>query len=596
MKKRIVIFLILLVAGQARAQVAKWVIQPNYDSIYYASGANLIITDSTNTKTVWTFDGKRLFSTNDLLFPFSEGFAVTTKRNSKEITGFYATNGKFTSMANYAVSTAHNYPTFSGNYLLVTESRGYHFANSEGVVDDRVFLMAYPFLNGYASCIDYVDSQKPKKGVKMFLINENRKEVTFTHEGKNVKTTDVEFVSSVNDDGLGVVVVKHNLYFFEGEKKDLKPILFSNLKGKEETDLRFQAKLDGALPNPADTVHVLYAKCGKTSDQISITFDNLMMPVEIKYNITKEEFTKKKDNGLNKTSSMVKTEKGGLYGLAVGSKEVLPAQFDDIFCCFGNHAFVKSSGKQGLLYASDQENFEIKINDNEKIAFRHKSYKTKIRIDMPSTIPAEIIDINVVGENMGCLIDKKSIVPNNTQFGNYAEYDCVLTIPKDLTEKEREILYPIQIISDGIRMPLIQHKAVAWHLKYLNVDISDQKTDKSTFSCMINILGRNYEKETYPIDVAVYFADTINTLVPDDPIMITDTQYKCSCDLSNSTEGVYTLIIEITEDGCPSYKFPYEFSYSKPSAKNKYKGDVKIKEKENAKEGADDDNPFDVRK
>lgn len=592
MKKEIVLMLALLLAGQAKAQVAKWIVPPVYDSIYFSSGADLIITDSADKKTVWTINGKHLFGTNDALFPFSEGYAVTAKHNTNEITGFYATNGNFTSMVNYSVRIAHGFPYFSGDYLVVQGPQGYHFVNANGQVDDKIFRIAYPFSNGYALCEDYLDPQKPKKGTKVFLINANKKEVNFAYDGKTIKTADVEFVSSVNDEGLGIVIVKHNLFFFEGEGKDLKPLLYSSQNGKEETDLRFQAKLNGPLPNPYDTLPVLYAKCGKSFDQVSITFNKLMVPVEINYNINKEEFGQKETPKPDLVSSMSKTEKNKLFGLKIGSTVVLPPQFEDIVCCFGNQAFVKMSGKYGLLYASDEENFQIRINENEKIAFRHQSFKTKIRIDMPSFIPADAIDVEVIGENSGCRIEKTSKRHNNTQYGNYAEYDCVLNIPKDLGKKEMEIYYPIQIISDGIIMPVIMHKVVAWHLKYLNVSISDESTNKSVCSFMINIIGRDYDKDTYPIEVAVYLDDTINTIVPEGPFMITDTQYKCVCDLSNSTESVYTLIIEVTEDGCPSSQFPYELSYSKPSAKNKYKEKIEIKEKDEMEY----ENPFDVRR
>ena len=56
MKKVFISILALLMASQIRAQVAHWAIHPYYDSIYFAVGANLIITDSLNEKMVWTLD------------------------------------------------------------------------------------------------------------------------------------------------------------------------------------------------------------------------------------------------------------------------------------------------------------------------------------------------------------------------------------------------------------------------------------------------------------------------------------------------------------------------------------------------------------
>ena len=54
MKKFIIQFLTIMMIGQVNAQVAHWIIPPYYDSIYFASEANLVITDSLNETIVWT--------------------------------------------------------------------------------------------------------------------------------------------------------------------------------------------------------------------------------------------------------------------------------------------------------------------------------------------------------------------------------------------------------------------------------------------------------------------------------------------------------------------------------------------------------------
>ena len=62
----------------AHSQVASWLIPPTYDNMYKVIGADLIVTDSIKEKTLWTFDGRRIFKTSEALFPFQDDVAVIT--------------------------------------------------------------------------------------------------------------------------------------------------------------------------------------------------------------------------------------------------------------------------------------------------------------------------------------------------------------------------------------------------------------------------------------------------------------------------------------------------------------------------------------
>ena len=71
---------------------------PVYDDIRLASDAQILVSDSSNTSTLWSTKGKRLAKTSDKLQDFREGASVTTKRKSDDVTGFFKTDGSFVAL------------------------------------------------------------------------------------------------------------------------------------------------------------------------------------------------------------------------------------------------------------------------------------------------------------------------------------------------------------------------------------------------------------------------------------------------------------------------------------------------------------------
>ena len=577
MKKAIILILVLLMASQIHAQVARWIIPPYYDSIYFATGADLIVTDSLNEKIVWTLDGNRLFKTSSTLYPFKEGITVITDKNSNRIKGFYTTEGKVTPLENCDV--AHNYPYFSDGYMLVKKEKLYYFVNTEGVSNKRGVLLAYPFSNGYSSCIDYKNQDKQKETLRL-LMNKDKDYLRFSYDDKVVSPDDIEFISSVNDENLGVVVVKHKVYYFEGEGKELRPVFAK----PEESNLKKQAKLSGKLSECLTELDnsnmVLFANCGK-SEQISIQFNAQMVPTEIRYNVDHHVFNTKPQPKRSLSSPITKSRVGNLIALFVDGTLILPAQFESVNACFGDDAFVKLSGKHGMLRVSKDEHFELTINKGKDIAFRHQTFETTIRLDMPASIPAGNTYIEPAPSELICSIDPKSIEFKNTSNGNYVQYDCTLGIPSSLPDEITELSYPMQIVSDGLRFAETEMKVNAWHYKYLNVDIIDSETtvSKGTVSFSFNINAERLPNEDfYPISVNIL----LDSVYPDPELQkISETRYKCT--VRDLIPGENNITIEIMEQGCPPTLTPYKFNYTKPSAKNKHKEQIDIKKKKEEK-------------
>lgn len=569
MRKNIVTTFILLLANFAHAQIAQWIIPAQYDSIYFANGANLIVTDSVDTKIFWDFDGKRLFASTQIIHPFSEGYAVTTD-TSGSVLGFYNTKGIYTQLfEEKKVNIANDYPFFSNGYLIVRRNN-YYIVDTQGNIDKKKYLMTYPFHNGYAVCRDYDNPQK-QKGTANYLINKNKQEVPLIYNGKTYDPADVDFISSVNDEQVGIVIIRRKIYYFEGEGKELKPLGLPNPKHKDKI---IQAKLEESLTLLPDDPHpTIYAKCSK-NDQITIRFDRDLVPLEINFNNEKKRYTQHTPSAEALTSNLQAFESSGLFGLSLNGKEILPPQFEAINHCFNDKALVKVSGKYGMIQNIDNDVFTIKIYNGDNIPFRHQIFETTVRIDMPTLLSPDKIDINVDTES-GCLIDKISKISTTTTMGNRAEYSCKLTIPNTITSKPSKCIYPIQIIYDGIALLPIQHVVNAWRYNYFNVIINNDeiKIDKANgllkFPYNINI-ERFSENETFLLDVMVV-PDTLDVNIQ----KISETRGLCSMPVSQLNEGENLLYIRLKEQGCPPIDFPFSFTYTKPVPKSKHKPEVK---------------------
>ena len=112
------------------------------------------------------------------------------------------------------------------------------------------------------------------------LITKEHEQVSFSFDGKLFNNDDLDFISSVNDENIGIVVAKRKLYYFNGKDQTLSPVFAR----KDELNIKNQAKLEEDLPlcfsNESDSVSVLSARCGK-SERIRIRFNSLLVPISI---------------------------------------------------------------------------------------------------------------------------------------------------------------------------------------------------------------------------------------------------------------------------------------------------------------------------
>lgn len=571
MKRTFFLVISLVVTGLVKGQIAQWLIPPTYDFVNFANGADLIITDSIGEKGIWTFDGKRVATTSDNLLKFNEGLAISTKQDSATITGFYDVKGHFTSLPKCSVT--YGEPYFFNDHLLVKGTDYFSFIDKNGVKGGSQYVKAYPFSNGYASCYTYQNLEKQKDPCYI-LLKKNDEKVTFSFNGKPFDSNDIGFISSVNDENIGFVVAKHKLYYFNGKDATLSPVYAR----ANETDVKNQVKLDYDLSafflNKSDSAQVLRAKYGK-NNVVEIQLNSLLVPVSIKFTDSIYVYKTNNTKEVKYTSPLLKFEENQKYGIAWEDKQILPPQLDDVHMCFDDKAIVKLSGKCGMLRILKDERFKLSMNKGDDIGFRHNKYETKIRLDLPQLISSNNARIEMA-PNCGCNVDMTSSEKKDTEFGNYVQYSCVLSIPESLPDEmygdeRNEIVYPTQILYNGLKSPIIPFTISAWHCKYFNVDINNTEVvmDQGILLFSVDINADRLSDETvYPKDVII-ITDSLEYELE----KISETRYKCK--ISDLNEGVNNIMVQVTESGCPPALFPFEINYVKPVAKSKNKPEVK---------------------
>ena len=447
MKRLFLSLFVIALSAAARAQVASWLIPPTYDNMYKVIGADLIVTDSIKEKTLWTFDGRRVFKTSEALFPFQDDVAVITKGSTTAILGFVTNKGELTPLDGYLVVNA--YPYFSGGLLAVKSSKdGYcHYIDKRARVVISNCASAYPFMNGYAKCEAYENAQK-KKGFNHLLLNIKGKPVTFMLNGKKVDNDNVNFTSSVNDEGLAVVVINQKVYLFNGVTQDLQPFYASDT---EKVQAEVEGTLADFLQRKDDMKSELHAKCGNS--QVAFRFDRILVPYEVVVGDEVKTYDKKEPKAWNTESPLEAVEKNGRYGLYWDGQELLPPQFTKVPTCFDNKAFACVAGRYGLLQVLKDEKFSFSMNKGNDIAFRHQRVETVVRVDLPPSVSAQSATIEMDPE-LGCEIDVTSRDAKTTSFGSSVEpKNCLKYLYHGSAHGDFRIPFLIWKFLNAIRIP-----------------------------------------------------------------------------------------------------------------------------------------------
>lgn len=576
MKRLLILTMLVFSVMIGYAQLPKWVIPPSNDTIFVKIDGQVIQSESNGQTTLWTMDGKKLYSTDQTILPFKDGVATILQKGKNVIVGFVDPHGNFTQLPRLTV--AFDNPYFEDGFLSYQNKEEYGFYTKDGAkATYPPSVKAYPFHGGYSPYFTYDQMEKKKDPHYAYQKADGRKmeyNISAGKERKPVEPKDIEFLSGIGTNGKGVAVIKNKVYWFVPETETFEPFLWGNENSEKKRHLNLVGDYERYFLNlPADTV-ILQAKYGK--NQIAVLkFDKELRPAVFKFEDELITFSEKQPEPF-KYSSELSSYGVGLYGLAHDTLKLLPEQFQKIGLMYGNKVFVKTDGKWGIVEIIPDLKYSVKLNKGEDIAFRHQKFETQIRLDLPAVISAKDARISIP-ESTGCLIDRTSRETKDTESGNFVTYNCILNIPDKLADTITTITYsPIQVSYDGISLFEIPISVKAWHLKYYNVDPIESETSISNgvASFTININAqRNIGEGDYPFDVTI---DADSVIVESEKISETRRKYL----VSNLQEGVNNLNIIVKEKGCPESVFPFEIYYTKPVPKKKQKEEVIIKKKE----------------
>ena len=560
------VYACLLYVIPSDAQIARWLIPPAYDKIRIAVGADVIITDSVGQKILWSFDGRRLGATGDMVFDFVDQHAVTVKKGTSLITGFFDEKGNYTPLSGYRAT--HGYPNFSEGYLVVKENDVFRFIDYKGKVGKMSYYTAYPFSNGYAVCYSFQDMQRQRMPY-FVLLNKGLETATLILNGQRLKPTDIIFLSSLNDENKGIAIVGQQVYWYQGQDLSLTP-LFTDGDGQSN-----QASITGDIVEnlivQADGTSILHAH-GGNSGNVDIRFDNLRRPIAIVIDGREQMFKLKVEDERATISPIKYGVKDGKYALYWNEEEVLPAQLDRLVHCFDNNAFVEQDGKFGMIGIDGNAHFHLSMNKGNDLPFYHQKQQTTIRLDVPASLATASVSFDVV-PGSGCVIDKTTRETKETEFGSYIQYNCILTIPPTVTDELTDIVYPVVVSYDGLTSTVIPLKVRGWYYKYFKIDFKDEDivVSKDNVTFTFNVSAEKVTDEViYPSAVNIVTESLRYELDK-----LTETSYRCK--VFGLKEGVNIIDIQLSEPGCPPASYPFEVTYSKPVEKMKTKEKVTIK-------------------
>lgn len=576
----------------AYGQIAKWLIPPEYDRITIMTGdEDLLVTELNGEKHLWDFDGQSVvnYSSTDKIHPFYKGYAVTTTADESKITGFYYRDGTYTFIKNLQV--AHSSTRFNNGYLLAYDGEFYRFVTCR-TVDGKPFgnryTAAYPFSNHYASCKTYKDIEKKKNEISQLIYYEDLKPIDFNLEGKRVDPEDINYISSVNDESIAVVVIKEKVYLFNGETRNLTP-LFSTSNGSVKNKDK-QVKIDKnqmLLVSHVDGYHMV-ATDPKKHTSITIQLDQEERPVSIKFTDTELNYSKEITHERVRQQLLSVTLENGVKGFNWGIDTILPPQFKAVGEQFNDKAIVCLNGRWGLIQAFKDVPFELLLNKGQKVGLRHSVNETTIQLNLPKGVSPQESSLEIIGEDSGCSIDplRAERHGDGSQVG-YITYPCKIDFPStglpdtyNEQDKDCHLHYKARVKYNGLLSPEIPFKADVWHVKYITPDIpeTDSYFQDGNYHFTL-LLSSDEQGQSYSNHVEITLVNNDTTVTyssldyNSDITKISENKYDIT--LRDIATGINNITYAIVEEGGLETYHSFDVTYEKPVKKTVEKRIVK---------------------
>lgn len=126
-----------------------------------------------------------------------------------------------------------------------------------------------------------------------------------------------------------------------------------------------------------------------------LQFDEELRPVRFIFDGEELSFSSPANPKYEYTSDSEAYGDGFKYGISAWSKQVLPQQFDEAGLLYGNKGFVRHNGKWGIIEILPDLDYSFKLNKGQDVAFRHQTFETQVRLDLPATISVKDARIEI---------------------------------------------------------------------------------------------------------------------------------------------------------------------------------------------------------
>ncbi len=556
-RKVLLSLLAALICYSADAQVAKWLINPEFDSITIN---NIGLLEVTKNKKVGLYDrnGNELIAIEyDDIHPFYEGYALLF--NNNQFVGFANEDGKIVDLSTMGFQLKEGADRFSCGRLLVynTNRQGdiYRFIDTEGNPINGVYLSANPFIEGYASVETPIYDSDPIEA-QPDMIDVNGIPVTFGNE----KKSNVQFISSFRD-GTAIAIIKNKFYTVHTD--DFTPVQMytdslMNNKSKIVSEYSVVDKRDmgdGRVLVKARNAVFIFNQHNQLNEYKYDNYEPVKHPV-------KEEMSR-----TIPASHFTITEENELYGMLYNGDTLLPPQFEEVIATEDNIAIVRTNGKFGVVTVDPKSQITFTINDGEHVPFRHDTQVITLKANLPKFIQqAEIISCSE-----DCSIDYSTYNDGVRNIrGYFPSCNCNIKIPQDITETPLEHTYEFRLNYDGLISKTIPVNVQEWYVKYYTVNVKTKEMQVSTHNDAITIeievvkSETVYDSRTYYKDVEILQINEDGTTTKLISNQINDILYTFTLSYEEITTPAIKFIILLTETGCPTMEYPYIIRFNLP--------------------------------
>lgn len=469
-KDRIIFFLLSVVFSPSLAQTVIWQEQPLYDNIEFYDGV-FYMGSKADSCFIWNMEGKLLHSSNIKLeiAPFHENVCVVQEEGTDNLYGFITAKGAFNKVEKkYRISDGH--PYFHNARLRVQDEAGdCYYLDCEGTNVGGPFVKAYPFSQGYALVTKYKNEEKKKDEYYDYLCA-NKNEAFLP----GLDRKDIGFASSFNDEGYAILVLDKKVMRLNANDGSYTQMYTDDTMNKKS---RVFTQVSRPLLEEHDEKYPIYLKQGE------MVFDNLMQLEEIRYVEQPAIHIRKDETKPYEYHSYLEPFQGGnnLYGLTLNHEDLLPAQFKSISQLCGYLAIVEfiapKGPKWGVLKVNPEDKIEFELNDGEEIPFKHATFKTSVKMLMPTYMDNKLAFVESGNSINRCDIKKDTREEIENPQVRGIKYNCTLHLPEVLTSDVACINYSFNFNYDHIKSKEYEICASGWFVMAYKVEVDQAQIE-----------------------------------------------------------------------------------------------------------------------